>query len=183
MSFVINNGIDSVRVLDDGSTEEAGWLGVDGQRIFSVTRVPRDPPRAWLLLCSAIGGEHDGGYRRQTMLARALSPLGIATRRFHYRGTGNSHLLTDAVRDTMVDDAVVAACDLAARFPDAEPMLLGERVGALVAAPAAHIVGARHLILWHPVTDIEVYRRELLRAAELQKVATGAGEQTSAVAD
>ena len=52
-------------------------------------------------------------------------------------------------------------------------MVLGERVGALVAAEAARELEARHLLLWHPVTDIEAYQRELGQAAKLQKVSTG----------
>ena len=170
---VVNDGSGSVRHLADGSTEEAGWIDVAGERVYQVTRVPAGPVRAWLLLCSAIGGEHDGGYRRQTMLARELSPLGIATRRFHYRGTGNSHMTTGTVRDTMVADAVAAARSLAERFPDAEGIVQGERVGALVAAEVARELGLRNLLLWHPVTDIEAYRRELGRASKLQKVSTG----------
>ena len=170
---VLDDGRGSVRRLADGSSEEAGWIDVAGERVYQVTRVPAGPVRAWLLLCSAIGGEHDGGYRRQTMLARQLSPLGVATRRFHYRGTGNSHMHTVTTRATMLPDAVTAASDLAARFPSADAMVLGERVGALVAAEVASEVGARHLLLWHPVTDIEVYRRELSRAAKLQKVSSG----------
>jgi hypothetical protein len=117
------------------------------------------------------------------MLGRQLSPLGVATRRFHYRGTANSHIHTITVRDTMIADAMAAGGDLAARFPDADAMVLGERVGALVAAEASARLDARHLFLWHPVTDIEVYRRELGRAAKLQRVATGletAGDEGAA---
>ena len=170
---VVNDDSGSVRRLADGSTEEAGWIDVAGERVFQVTRVPAGTPRAWLLLCAAIGGEHDGGYRRQTMLARQLSPLGVATRRFHYRGTGNSHMHTTTVRATMVADALAVGRDLAARNPDADGMVLGERVGALVAAEAARELDARQLLLWHPVTEIEAYRRELGRAGKLQKVSTG----------
>lgn len=170
---VLDDGSGSVRRLIDGSTEEAGWIDVAGERVFQVTRIPAGPPRAWLLLCAAIGGEHDGGYRRQTMLGRQLTALGVATRRFHYRGTGNSHLHTVTTRDTMIADATAAAGDLAARYPDAQGMVLGERVGALVAAPVAAATGARDLLLWHPVTDIDAYHRELSRAAKLQKVSTG----------
>ncbi|HEX6568055.1 MAG TPA: hypothetical protein VF015_02790 [Acidimicrobiales bacterium] len=180
---VFNDGSGSVRQLADGSTEEAGWIDVDGERVYQVTRVPAGAVRAWLLTCAAIGGESDGGYRRQTMLARQLSPLGIATRRFHYRGTGNSHMHTTTVRDTMIADAVTAGRDLAARFPNADGMVLGERVGALVAAEAAARLEARDLLLWHPVTDIEAYRRELERAAKLQKVSSGldaAGDEGAA---
>ena len=57
------------------------------------------------------------------MLARQLSPLGVATRRFHYRGTGNSHMPTVTTRDTMIADGVTAAGDLAARFPSADRMV------------------------------------------------------------
>ncbi|HEX6421075.1 MAG TPA: hypothetical protein VFZ77_21405 [Acidimicrobiales bacterium] len=170
---VLDDGSGSVRRLADGSTEEAGWIDVTGERVFQVTRVPAGAVRAWLLLCSAIGGEHDGGYRRQTMLARQLCPLGVATRRFHYRGTGNSHMRTTTTRATMIADGVTAARDLAARFPDADGMVLGERVGALVAAEVAAVAGVRDLLLWHPVTDIDAYRRELGRAAKLQKVSSG----------
>ena len=66
-----------------------------------------------------------------------------------------------------------AGRDLAQRFPDATGVVLGERVGALVAAEAATALGARDLVLWQPVCDIEAYRRELGRAAKLQKVTSG----------
>lgn len=170
---VVHDGSGSTRQLADGSTEEAGWLEVDGERVFQVTRVPAGEVTAWLLLCSAIGGEHDGGYRRQTMLARQLSAHGVATRRFHYRGTANSHIHTNTVRDTMIADAIAAGRDLAERFPDVTGVVLGERVGALVAAEAATALGARDLVLWQPVCEIETYCRELGRAAKLQKVTSG----------
>lgn len=170
---VVHDGAGSTRRLADGSVEEAGWIDVEGERVFQVTRVPSGDVTAWVLLCSAVGGEHDGGYRRQTMLARQLVAAGVATRRFHYRGTGNSHLHTTATRETMVADAVTAGRTLAERFPSARGVVLGERVGALVAAEAARALGARDLVLWHPVCDIEAYRRELSRAAKLQKVTSG----------
>lgn len=163
----------SIRRLDDGTTEEAGWLDVDGERVYHVTRVPSGRVRACLTLCPAVGGEFDGGYRRQTMLARALAEHGVATRRIHYRGTGNSHIFTTAVRTTMIADAVTAAADLADQHPGSAQIILGERVGALVAAEVAIAVSADHLILWHPVTDITTFVRELGRAAKLQTVATG----------
>ncbi|HKY68728.1 MAG TPA: hypothetical protein VJM49_20240 [Acidimicrobiales bacterium] len=170
---VVHDGSGSIRRLADGSTEEAGWLEVDGERVFQVTRVPAGEVSAWLLLCSAIGGEHDGGYRRQTMLARRLAGDGVATRRFHYRGTANSHIHTTTVRDTMIADAIAAGRDLAERFPSATGIVLGERVGALVAAEVVGVLGARDLVLWHPVCEIETYHRELSRAAKLQKVTSG----------
>ena len=170
---VVHDGSGSIRRLADGSTEEAGWLEVDGERVFQVTRVPAGDVTAWLLLCSAIGGEHDGGYRRQTMLARQLAAHGVATRRFHYRGTANSHIDTTTMRETMIADATAAGRDLAGRFPSASGIVLGERVGALVAAEVAATLGARDLVLWHPVCEIDAYRRELSRAAKLQKVTSG----------
>ena len=177
-----NDETGSVRELDDGTTEQAGWLTVDGERVYHVTRTPEGPVRACLTLCPAIGGEFDGGYRRQTMLSRALADVGVATRRIHYRGTGNSHMYTEAVRPTMIADATAAARDLAAGYPDASQIVLGARVGALVAAEVARAVRADHLVLWHPVTDITAYVRELSRAAKLQKVATGRDEGGEEVA-
>lgn len=179
----IRNGeTGSVRELDDGTTEEAGWLDVDGQRVYHVTRAPGGAVRACLTLCPAVGGEFDGGYRRQTMLARELAAHGVATRRIHYRGTGNSHMFTATLRPTMIADATAAATDLSARYPGAAQIVLGERVGALVAAEVARAVGADHLVLWHPVTDITAFVRELGRAAKLQKVATGQDEGGEEVA-
>jgi alpha/beta superfamily hydrolase len=173
---ILNGETNSIRHLDDGSTEEAGWLEVDGERLYQVTRTPAGVVRAHVTLCPAIGGEFDGGYRRQTMLARELLSHGVATRRIHYRGAGNSQLSTNTVRSTMVADATAAAADLVVRHPDSTKIVLGERVGALVAAEVAIAVSADHLILWHPVTDITVYLRELGRAAKLQKVATSRDE-------
>jgi alpha/beta superfamily hydrolase len=173
----IHNGeTNSIRHLDDGSTEEAGWLDVDGERLYQVTRTPAGVVRALVTMCPAIGGEFDGGYRRQTILARLLLTHGVATRRIHYRGAGNSQLSTDTIRSTMVADATAAAADLAARYPRTSQIVLGERVGALVAAEVAIAVSADHLLLWHPVTDVTVYLRELGRAAKLQTVATSRDE-------
>lgn len=177
-----NDETGSCRQLDDGTTETAGWITVDGERVYHVTRAPAGTVRACLTLCPAVGGEFDGGYRRQTLLARELSAFGIVTRRIHYRGTGNSQLFTDAVRSTMIADATAAAEDLSNRYPDAAQIVLGERVGALVAAEVARSIEADHLVLWHPVTDITAYVRELGRAAKLQKVATGRDEGGEEVA-
>jgi alpha/beta superfamily hydrolase len=173
----------SVRELDDGTTETAGFIEVDGQRVYHVTRAPAGQVRACMTVCPAVGGEFDGGYRRQTLLARALADHGVATRRIHYRGTGNSELFTEALRTTMITDATAAAADLAASHPGTRQIVLGERVGALVAAEVARMISADHLVFWHPVTDITAYVRELGRAAKLQKVATGrdeAGDEAAA---
>ena len=35
---VVHDGSGSTRRLADGSTEEAGWLEVDGERVFQVAR-------------------------------------------------------------------------------------------------------------------------------------------------
>lgn len=180
---IINTETGSTRQLADGSSEVAGWIEVDGERLYHVTRIPEGPVKACLTVCPAIGGEFDGGYRRQTMLARQLTEHGVATRRIHYRGTGNSHLFTETVRSTMIADGIAAAQDLAAHHSDVPQILLGERVGALVAAEVAIAVAADRLVLWHPVTDTTAYVRELGRAAKLQKVATSrdeGGDETAA---
>ena len=39
---------------------------------------------------------------RAVEVARQLAAHGVATRRFHYRGTANSHLHTTTVRDTVL---------------------------------------------------------------------------------
>ncbi len=161
-----------VRRLDDGSTEEAGWFQVDGERVYHVTRVPGRPVRAWMVLCPSIGGEFDGGYRRQTLLGRQLTDLGVASIRLHYRGTGNSDLGRLPERATMAADAVAAARLMADRFPGVASFILGERLGALVAAETAVDVGASGLLLWQPVIEVDAYRRELARATKLQEVAT-----------
>ena len=52
-------------------------------------------------------------------------------------GMGNSHSFTTAIRTTMIADAVTAATDLAEQRPESAQVVLGERVGALVAAEVA----------------------------------------------
>lgn len=161
------------RYFDHGASEEAGWLEVDGERLFHVTSVPRVPPRGWLLICPSIGGEFDGGYRRQVLLARALAEVGIGVRRFHYRGTGNSEFATSTCRSTMVADGVAAAAELEQQWGSATVFVLGERVGGLIAAEVAAGLRQSHLVLWQPVLDIGAYRRELSRAAKMQDLAAG----------
>ena len=51
---VVHDGSGSTRRLADGSTEEAGWLEVDGERVFQVTRVPAGEV-TWRLI--GISGE------------------------------------------------------------------------------------------------------------------------------
>ena len=153
---VVNDGSGSVRHLADGSTEEAGWIDVAGERVFQVTRVPAGPVRAWLLLCSAIGGEHDGAGARPCWLASSrpwASPRGGST-----TGAPATAMLTTTVRDTMVADAVTAAASWRSASPTPTAWCWASG-WAPWWRPRPPELEARHLLLWHPVTDIEAYQQ------------------------
>lgn len=132
-------------------------------RCFTVVHRPPGPARAIVVVCSPVLIEQMRNYRREVQLARALASHGVATLRFHYRGTGNSDGDSqDLTLQTMVEDAGAAV----RRAPslvghDAPLCLLGTRISGLVAASVAPTLP---LVLWHPVLRGRSWVREVHRA-------------------
>ncbi|HTW38077.1 MAG TPA: alpha/beta hydrolase [Steroidobacteraceae bacterium] len=84
-----------------------------------------------------------------TTLARALHELGVPTLRFNFRGVGASEGRF-AGGTGEAQDALAAVEWGKARWPGAEPFLLGFSFGAIVALGTARAAGARLLVTVAP---------------------------------
>ncbi len=165
------------------TTELAGFLGADDDdRFFGAFTMPSGDPRGAVLMCSSLYVEGGRNYRREVMLARELAGRGIASLRFHYRGSGYSDgdpaALTFASMNLDAADAVAA---LRERCPGVPVACLGTRLGALVAATVARSDPTMAVLLWDPVASPAVFFQDAMKArrargmiAERQEGGTGA---------
>ncbi len=97
----------------------------------------RAPPLG-VLVCSPLHAEMQRNYRREVLLSRRLASAGAAVERFHYRGTGNSAGEPGRLAlDTMIEDGIAAVHHLQQRVGGVPLVVLGTRVGGLVAAAVA----------------------------------------------
>lgn len=112
-------------------------------------------------------------YHREVRLGRWLARAGVATQRFHYRGTGDSDRLAGGMSfASLVDDAHRAADQLRERCGIERIGFLGTRIGALVAARVASETEGAPLALWQPVIDPRQYVNDSV-AVDLGRGARG----------
>ncbi len=162
---------DDVAVAADGwvvrpalrGRELLGYLGEPP--MFAGLHIPHDARRS-VLVCSPIYAEFMQNYGREVRLSRALLEAGIASARFHYRGTGDSAGKPDLVTlDSMVDDALAVAARLVEESGAREVDVVGTRLGGHVAAEVARrLGGGSRLVVWEPVPDTARYFDEVFRA-------------------
>jgi alpha/beta superfamily hydrolase len=158
-----------------GIQERVRFVGRGSERRFVCTHVPASEPTAGVVICSPTFAELQVTYRREVLTARELAARGFAVQRFHYRGSGNSDGSTEGAEfSTLVADAQFAAECLVQSTGVRPTVFLGTRIGALVAARAARLVGASGLVLWSPVLDTAVYFREVFRAHMIGRLKDGA---------
>ncbi len=152
--------------------QEVGFFGPAGSRLFGCLHLSGGPTRGAVLVCPALHAELIANYRKEVLLARALSAAGLAALRFQYRGSGNSEGESRAATfDSMLQDARAAIRHLRERTGADALGLVGTRYGALVAAATAD-AGAP-LLLWDPVVDPERYFRETFRARLIHDMRAG----------
>jgi hypothetical protein len=148
--------------------------------MFGSLHLPEGAARNAVLICSPFQSEFMANYRREVLLARALSARGIAVGRFHYRGTGHSDGdATDLTFDTMREDAIEATAWMMDRVDVEHLGFLGTRWGALVAASAAAERGNAPLAVWDPATDGRTYFREVFRLRAMNLLSKGADPTTA----
>jgi pimeloyl-ACP methyl ester carboxylesterase len=159
-----------------GLTEEAGFFE-DG--LFGVSYKPLAHTTGAVVICPAILSEYDHTYSIDVSLARALAARGIAVHRFHYRGSGHSDgEPAEMSFETMLQDAHAASARLSADVGIEQPVLLGVRFGALVAAALADDSGNSPLVLWEPALSGRTYFREAWRADMMFQINEGAKPAT-----
>jgi pimeloyl-ACP methyl ester carboxylesterase len=163
------------RRLDDrlGIVEEVGFLGDRAPRLFVAAYRPARTPVGAVVLCTAVLSEYDHTYTSDVELARALAARGFLTCRFHYRGTGHSDGSPEEMTyETMREDAL-AVTDWVASELGAEPLIMGLRLGGIIAAAVAQERGSEQLVLWEPAIDGRRYFREAWRADMIYQIKEG----------
>lgn len=156
----------TTRADDASSTlEVAGFFGPSGDRLFGTLTIPSSQPRAWVLISSSLFAEQARNYRREVIVSRELSLRGIASLRFHYRGTGHSEGDgADLTLETMCDDASLALGSLRERWPALPCAFSGTRLGAFVAASVARTLPSAPLLLWDPISTSSPFFDDAVRA-------------------
>ncbi len=143
----------AVRADDASSTREvAGFFGPSGDRLFGTLTIPVGQPKTCLLIGSSLFAEQARNYRREVIVARQLALRGIASLRYHYRGTGHSDGdAADLTLASMCEDASLASETVRERWPGSPCSFSGTRLGAFVAAIVARTVPSAPLLLWDPI--------------------------------
>ena len=161
-------------------TETAGFIGEPP--LFGVIHTPVHQTRA-LLVCSPVYAEFMQNYGREIRLARRLAEHGVATARFHYRGTGDSAGdASDVTIDSMVADALEMVSLLRSETAVESVDVLGTRLAGHVAAQVAANLGDARLVLWEPVADVKRYFNEVFRTRRMVGVVAKDGATTSSAA-
>ena len=163
-----------------GVREHAGFVGDDGERIFSYCHLPSRRPIAGLVICSPLYAEFLHNYRKEVLLARNLARAGFAVQRFHYRGSGNSEGEAGSITlASMIEDALAAVLALRSKAQISNIAFLGTRLGGIVAAAVANRFDDAPLVLWEPVIRPDSYFREAFRAAAVRELRQGSDAKTA----
>jgi len=152
-----------------------------GQRLCIHHAAAGGRARGAVLYLHPWAEEMNKARRMAALQARALAEAGHAVLQVDLHGCGDSSdTWAEASWTGWVDDAVLAAQWLVARYPAAaqgQLWLWGLRAGALVAVQAAARLAPRcHFLFWQPASSGRVLLQQFLRlkgAAELQGDAKG----------
>jgi alpha/beta superfamily hydrolase len=147
--------------------EMAGFLTAEtgSDRLFGSFALPPGDPTACVVISSSLYAESARNYRREVILARDLAVRGIASLRFHYRGSGYSDGDPAALTfPSMCADAARAVVHLRERCPGVPIGYVGTRLGALVAATAARDSSPAPMLLWDPVPGAAAFFHDAVKA-------------------
>jgi hypothetical protein len=143
------------------------YFGRSSRPLYGVLHEARGARRGpGAVVCPPLGQEALRAHRSLRELASRLANAGVPALRFDYGGSGDSAgEPEDARLEGFVEDALAAAEEMREGTGEPRVAFLGLRLGASVAALAAHRQGgADALVLWEPVVDGAAHLAEL-RAA------------------
>jgi len=153
----------------NGCRERPAFVGPPGSAVFACLHLPSRPASRMVLFCSSIGAEWKYNYRREVLVARRLSELGVAAVRLHYLGAGHSDD-GELTFGGMVDD-VGRVRDWACRQVGVQQVIyFGSRFGALVAAAAGRD-SSSPLACWDAPATGAAYFRDLFRILRVGRLA------------
>lgn len=127
-----------------------------------------------VLMCHAFSEERQKSYRSTSLFAHELAEAGIPSMRFDYFGTGDSPgNLNQLSIDSMVDDTVAAYQEAKRQLGVDEIVLVGIRLGALIANRAACQLGSiSRIAFWNPIVEGQRYYRDLIRTEAMIHLAS-----------
>lgn len=149
-------------------------FGTPERRLMGLHHPAESRPevRLAVLLCPPLGQEQIRTQRLYRVLADRLARIGIDAFRFDYFGTGDSAGdEEDGELEGWQRDIGTAHAQLQRLRGDRRIVWLGARLGATLAAQAAHLVpdAPARMVLWDPVVDGAAYVEEL-RAAHVDAI-------------
>ena len=165
MELSVQNPVEALQNDRNNSLlEKAGYLGVDGEHIYSVVHGARNPI-ARALLVGPFASERYASYIPWVRWARFLASRGIEALRFDYGGVGESTGKFEEMGFYRWGAEVeVLARWLKSQQPDLPLVLHGLELGALLAGKAFSSGMGDALLLWSvPKSANEVLRRSLWR--------------------
>ncbi len=159
------------------------WFGPPARPLFGWFHLPDDgQARCWAVVCPPLGYEATGSHFPLRKLCEGLAASGVAVLRFDYDGTGDSTGRRDDPGRVAAWRASVAHAVEAARLTaDLPVVLIGERMGAALAALAAGDDGGiAGLVLWDPCVKGRAFLRQ---EHALLRIVTGVEGRTDGVVE
>lgn len=139
------------------------WFGDSARPLFGWIHLPAGgTAKGAAILCPPLTREYASAHFTLRCLAEELARRGVLAVRFDYDGTGDSAGHDDdAARPAAWHHSIIEAVALARRTGAGPPVLVGMRMGALLAAHAARAVDdLAGLVLWDPCTSGRRFLRE-----------------------
>lgn len=165
-----------------GVREIVDFIESGDERMFACTYLPEAKPLAAVLICSPLLADLHVTYRREVLTARELAARGFAVQRFHYRGSTNSAGSPEASNLAgLVTDGQRAGERLERNAGIQPTVVLGTRLGAMIAAKVATMFDAGSLVMWSPTLDTAGYFRDVFRGYMIGQLKDGRldGERAS----
>jgi len=160
---------------------EPFFLPTEAGRLFCVSLLPaKNTPHAALLYLHPFAEEMHKSRRMSALQARRLAMAGYAVLLLDLTGCGDSWGdFSDARWDRWVDDALCAVHWIRETSGDVPLLLWGLRLGAVLAVEvSAQLPEVKGVMLWHPVTNGELFLNQFLRIKLASEMLTEGRAQT-----
>jgi hypothetical protein len=153
--------------------ERFGFLAHEGELLYLARHAPRGARRLRAVLAGPFGLERQLSYGTWLRWARTLAANGVEVLRFDYRATGESTGLFERFCLSDFRDDLVGCIRFLESDGGGPTLLMGLRVGALLAAEAFESGEGDALLLWDPPAGGRQALHEVLR----RKLASDAAER------